>query len=115
MFGLRAGGSTRQWVNDLVNGGRPTLELFPLGLASTVGQDRLGRDTFAQTMRGVQSRFAVMFLIGLVGGAIGVVVGALSGYFCGWYEAVLMRLTDVVIVIPLIIIAAVMGEVAVAP
>ena len=114
MFGLPGWWKyTHNGVNDLVNGGRPTLQLFPLSLGEhPFGQDRLGRDTFAQTMRGVQISVAVMFLIGLVGGTIGVVVGALSGYFRGWIEAVLMRLTDVVIVIPLIIIAAVMGQVA---
>ncbi|NMR29803.1 ABC transporter permease [Crystallibacter degradans] len=100
-------------VNDLANGGEPTLQLFPFSLGDhPFGQDRLGRDTFAQTMRGVQISVAVMFIIGIVGGAIGVVVGAVSGFFRGRIEAVLMRLTDVVIVIPLIILAAVLGQLA---
>ncbi|EMY35497.1 binding-protein-dependent transport system inner membrane protein [Arthrobacter crystallopoietes BAB-32] len=100
-------------VNDLLNGGRPTLQLFPFSLGEhPFGQDRLGRDTFAQTMRGVQISVTVMFIIGIVGGTIGVVVGALAGYFRGWVDNALMRMTDVVIVIPLIILAAVLGQVA---
>ncbi|NKX50064.1 ABC transporter permease [Arthrobacter deserti] len=104
---------THNQVNDLINGGAPTLRLFPFSLGDhPFGQDRLGRDTFAQTMRGVQISVAVMFIIGIVGGAIGVVIGAAAGYFRGWVEAVLMRLTDIVIIIPLIILAAVLGQLA---
>jgi peptide/nickel transport system permease protein len=40
---------------------------------------------------------------------IGVVVGAIAGYYRGWVDAVLMRLTDIVIVIPIIVIGAVVG------
>ncbi|GAB3537377.1 ABC transporter permease [Arthrobacter tecti] len=73
------------------------------------GQDRVGRDLFAMTMRGAQLSLIIMFIIGLVGGFIGVVIGGVAGYFRGWVETVLMRLTDVIIIIPLVIIAAVLG------
>ncbi|GAB3545120.1 ABC transporter permease [Arthrobacter tumbae] len=75
------------------------------------GQDRVGRDLFAMTMRGAQLSLIIMFIIGTIGGIIGVVVGGVSGYFRGWVEAVLMRLTDVIIIIPLLILAAVLGTV----
>ncbi|GAA4371885.1 ABC transporter permease [Paeniglutamicibacter cryotolerans] len=76
------------------------------------GQDRIGRDYFAMTMRGTQQSIVIMFIIGIVGGFFGVVIGAVSGYFRGMTEAVLMRLTDVIIIIPLLILAAVIGQVA---
>ncbi|WP_309071463.1 ABC transporter permease [Arthrobacter sp.] len=75
------------------------------------GQDRVGRDLFAMTMRGAQLSLIIMFIIGAIGAVIGVVVGGVSGYFRGWIEAVLMRLTDVIIIIPLLILAAVLGTV----
>ncbi|NKX53735.1 ABC transporter permease [Arthrobacter mobilis] len=104
---------THNEVTDVLNGGVPTLQLLPFSLGEhPFGQDRLGRDTFAQTMRGVQISVAVMAIIGLVGGFIGVVIGAAAGYFRGWVETLLMRLTDIVIIIPLIILAAVLGQVA---
>ena len=53
-----------------------------------------------------------MVVIGLIAGFIGVVVGALAGYFRGWTEAVLMRLTDVIIIIPALLLAAVMAQMA---
>ncbi|WP_035750169.1 ABC transporter permease [Arthrobacter sp. 35W] len=99
-------------VLPIVNGGAPTMEgVFAWG-DHPFGQDRVGRDMFAMTMRGAQLSILVMFTIGLIGTAIGVVVGALAGYFRGWVEAVLMRFTDVIIIIPVIVLAAVLGRVA---
>ncbi|GAA2554774.1 peptide/nickel transport system permease protein [Neomicrococcus aestuarii] len=95
-----------------VNNGAPTFAgPFSWG-DHPFGQDRIGRDYFAMTMRGAQLSIIIMLVIGIVGGVIGVVVGAVSGYFRGWVESVLMRLVDVVIIIPLIILAAVLGRVA---
>lgn len=95
-----------------VNNGAPTITgPFSWG-DHPFGQDRIGRDYFAMTMRGAQLSIIIMLVIGIVGGLIGVVVGSVSGYFRGWIESVLMRLVDIVIIIPLIILAAVLGRVA---
>ena len=64
------------------------------------------------TMRGAQQSITIMIVIGLIAGLIGVVVGALSGYFRGWTEAILMRLTDVIIIVPALLLAAVMAQLA---
>ena len=48
----------------------------------------------------------------LVGAMAGVVIGAIAGYYRGWVDAVLMRFTDIVIVIPIIVIGAVVGSAA---
>lgn len=96
---------------DLVNSGKPTLTLWPFSVGEhPFGQDTLGKDIFARTMRGIQQSLTVMFLAGVVSTIIGTVVGALAGYFRGWLDAVLMRLTDVVIVIPALVLAAVLGR-----
>ena len=68
-----------------------------------------GRDMFALTMRGVQMSLAVIVVLGLLSVSIGVVIGSLAGYFGGWIDAILMRFTDVILVIPLLLIAAVAG------
>ena len=100
-------------MSPLVNDGVPTASLWPLAWGEhPFGQDRIGRDLFAMTMRGAQQSITVMVVIGLIAGLIGVVVGALSGYFRGWTEAVLMRLTDVIIIIPALLLAAVMAQMA---
>jgi peptide/nickel transport system permease protein len=94
----------------LLNGGVPTVTgPFSWG-EHPFGQDSIGRDYFAMTMRGTQNSLIIMFIIGALAGLVGVVVGACSGYFRGWPEAVLMRFTDVVIIIPVVLAAATLGE-----
>nr|WP_254359644.1 ABC transporter permease [Microbacterium hominis] len=95
------------------NGGRPTLTLFPFSLGDhPFGQNTVGKDYFAMVMRGLVNSSYIMFIIGIIAAFIGVVIGAIAGYYRGWVDAVLMRLTDVVIVIPIIVIGAVVGAAA---
>ncbi len=96
-----------------VNGGKPTLTLFPFSLGEhPFGQNTVGKDYFAMVMRGIVNSSYIMFIIGIIGAFIGVVVGAVAGYYRGWVDAVLMRVTDIVIVIPIIVIGAVVGSAA---
>lgn len=99
---------------DLVNGGRPTMTVpwkggFQIG-EHPFGQDEIGRDTFARTMRGVQSSLMVMFTIGLVATVLGTTIGAVAGFFRGMSDTILMRLTDLVITMPVIVIGALLGK-----
>lgn len=95
----------------IVNGGLPTLTLFPFSIGEhPFGQDTLGKDVFAQVMRGTQQSITVMFLVGIVSLVLGVVLGSLSGYFRGWIDALIMRFTDVVIIIPIIVIGSIIGR-----
>lgn len=96
-------------MDNVVNGGHPTLSLTGLG-DHPFGQDTTGRDLFAMTMRGTQTSIMVIVIVGVIAGLLGVVIGGLSGYFRGWTEAVLMRMTDVVIIFPLIVLTAVLGQ-----
>lgn len=97
---------------DILNpGGTPTLTLFPPSLGEhPFGQDTLGKDIFARVMRGIQQSLTVMFVIGVITTAIGVLVGAVAGFFRGWIDAILMRFTDVIIIIPVLILGAVVGK-----
>jgi peptide/nickel transport system permease protein len=102
----------------VLDAGRPTLSLIPewLGGAGIAlgehpfGQTRIGIDYFAQTMRGVQNSFVVIVLLAGVATVLGTVVGAIAGYYRGWVDAILMRITDVFIVIPTIVVGAVVGR-----
>ena len=99
-------------------GGAPTLGL-PTWLggdglawgAHPFGQDEIGRDIFAQVMLGTQTSLKVMAVIGIVACVIGVTVGSLSGFFRGRIDTLLMRMTDLVITIPTIVIGAVIGRI----
>ncbi len=90
--------------------GPPTIQLWPPSLGEhPFGQDNIGRDYFALTMKGAQQSLTIAFLVGIVGTVIGTVIGAVAGYFRGATEGVLMRLTDVMITIPLLAVAAVIA------
>lgn len=98
----------------LINGGRPTLVMpwsgkFQIG-EHPFGQDEIGRDTFARTMKGAQSSLIVMFVIGLVATVLGTLIGALSGFFRGYADTILMRFTDLIITMPVIVIGALLGK-----
>lgn len=105
---------------NVVDGGRPTLSVIPefLGGAGIVwgehpfGQDSTGKDYFALVMSGTQKSLIIGFVVGLVATVIGAVVGAASGYFGGKIDSLLMRVTDLFIVIPLLALAAVLGKIA---
>lgn len=94
----------------IVNGGAPTWTLFPFSFGEhPFGQDTLGKDIFAQVMRGAQQSITVMVLVGIVSLLLGVVLGALSGYYRGWLDSLIMRFTDVIIIIPIIVLGSIMG------
>ena len=96
--------------------GCPTLDVVPLLDGDGVklgqhpfGQDNIGSDYLALVMRGAQRSILVMFIIGLIATTIGTIIGALAGFFRGWTDAILMRLVDFIITIPVIIIGSVIG------
>jgi peptide/nickel transport system permease protein len=97
--------------------GVPTLDVVPSFIDGTgmglgrhpFGQDDIGHDYFSMVMRGAQRSLYVAVVIGFLGGTIGIIVGAISGYFRGWVDSVLMRFTDFIITIPTIIIGSVVG------
>jgi len=60
-------------------------------------------------MKGTQRSVMVMVVIGLFAATIGTVVGAISGYFRGTVDNVLMRFTDFIITIPSVVIGSVIG------
>ncbi|GAA1997506.1 ABC transporter permease [Nakamurella flavida] len=93
--------------------GQPTLSLwgeggFTIG-THPFGQDEVGRDMFAATMKGIQNTMVVIIVLGLLATTLGIVIGAVAGYFGGWADSILMRFTDMIIIVPLILIAAVAG------
>ncbi len=74
------------------------------------GQDEIGRDNFARVMKGTQISIMVMLIIGIVALIIGTIVGALAGYYRGWVDSILMRVTDGFIILPVIVVGAILGK-----
>ena len=100
-----------EWIETsaVENSGRPTLGLEGLG-NHPFGQDEIGRDGFARVMRGTQQSLMVMFILGGVSTLIGVTIGSIAGFYRKWVDAVLMRFTDLIITIPVVVVGAVIGR-----
>jgi peptide/nickel transport system permease protein len=77
--------------------------------AHPLGTDEVGRDLLARLLRGGQVSLAVGLIAALVAAVIGTAVGVAAGYLGGTIDAVLMRLTDGVIALPLLPLLIVLG------
>lgn len=93
------------------NGGAPTLKLWPFQIGEhPFGQDTIGKDYFALVMRGSQVSLFIAFTVGIIATIIGTTIGAVAGYYRGLTESLLMRTTDLFIIIPALVLAAVFGR-----
>lgn len=94
----------------------PLIERFPyeeMNLGSTksaptsehwFGTDRIGRDVWSRTIHGGRVSLAVAGAATLLSTVIGLFLGSLAGYFGGWVDMIIMRMTDVVMTLPPIVI-----------
>ena len=76
-------------------------------LAHLFGCDQFGRDILSRVMKGTGTTFFVGAATVLIGGGVGLLVGAFTGYFGGWLDEVLMRFNDAVVSFPSILLALV--------
>lgn len=74
-------------------------------LAHPFGTNELGQDVLSLVMAGTPVSVAAGFTVVLIGTLIGTVVGALAGFNGGWIDDMLMRLSDLMLTIPSLILA----------
>ncbi len=82
----------------------PALSLSRPG-AHLLGTDQLGRDILSRIVTGSRVTLGVATAAVVLGGVVGVLLGLLAGYFGGWYDRLLMRLVDIQLAIPLMLLA----------
>jgi peptide/nickel transport system permease protein len=82
---------------------------FPLG------SDQLGRDFLSRMILASQQTLLVGVLATLIGLAVGVVIGTVAGAFGGWVDTLLMRITDVLLAIPSLLLAISVAALATSP
>ncbi len=90
-----------------------TKQPAPPSLKHPLGTDPLGRDILSQLMFSARSEFLLGLLAATVTVVIGTSVGAIAAYFGGWVDTILMRLADIMIMMPaisvLIVLSALIG------
>jgi peptide/nickel transport system permease protein len=86
---------------------------------TTVGQhyfgtDEIGRDSFSRVIYGIRTSMEVGLFVAVVSSIVGLCIGAMAGYYGGWIDNVMMRITDLVLTLPLLAVlltaAALLGQ-----
>jgi peptide/nickel transport system permease protein len=88
-----------------VVGDLKTSRLLPPGAEHWLGTDDLGRDILSRLIYGSRWTLYVVVLVAIIAAPIGLLVGTVAGYAGGWTDAVLMRLTDIFLAFPKLILA----------
>lgn len=69
------------------------------------GTDHLGRDIYSRLLYGARISIYIVLLVVMVAPLVGLIVGTVSGYAGGWIDVVLMRITDIFLAFPRLILA----------
>jgi peptide/nickel transport system permease protein len=69
------------------------------------GTDDLGRDIYSRILYGSRWTLYVVILVAIIAAPIGLLVGTVAGYAGGWTDAVLMRITDIFLAFPKLVLA----------
>jgi len=70
-----------------------------------LGTDDQGRDILSRLIYGSRLTLAVVVLVAVIAAPVGLLVGTVSGYAGGWTDAVLMRVTDIFLAFPKLVLA----------
>ncbi|UCI07557.1 nickel transporter permease [Mesorhizobium sp. B1-1-8] len=87
-------------VGDLKNA-----RLLAPGAAHWFGTDDLGRDIYSRILYGSRWTLYVVILVAIIAAPIGLLVGTVAGYAGGWTDAILMRITDIFLAFPKLVLA----------
>lgn len=79
--------------------------LMPPSWDNWMGTDELGRDIWSRVVFGSRITLAMVLLVAVIAAPLGLLIGAIAGYFGGWVDRVLMGITDIFLSMPKLILA----------
>lgn len=85
--------------------GQLTDRLLPPSAAHWMGTDELGRDIFSRVVHGARITLFIVLLVAIISAPLGLIIGAISGYFGGVADRIIMGLTDIFLSMPRLILA----------
>jgi peptide/nickel transport system permease protein len=83
----------------------PFTVLHPPSAQHWFGTDNVGRDVLSRVLYGARISPLIAFIVLLIAGAIGIPLGLAAGYFGGWLDEVIMRVTDIFLAFPPLLLA----------
>jgi peptide/nickel transport system permease protein len=81
------------------------IRLLPPSWGHWMGTDHLGRDIFSRIIWGAQITLTIVLLVAVIAAPLGLLIGAIAGYFGGWIDRVMMGITDIFLSMPKLILA----------
>lgn len=91
--------------SPVAGGDLRTARLLPPSATHWFGTDDQARDIFSRLVHGARITLGVVVLVSIIATPIGLLVGTVSGYLGGWVDTVLMRLTDIFLAFPRLVLA----------
>lgn len=85
--------------------GMLTNRLKPPSAAHWMGTDELGRDILSRVIHGARITLVIVLLVAVIAAPLGLIIGAVAGYYGGWADRVLMGVTDIFLSLPRLILA----------
>jgi len=83
----------------------PFAVLHPPSAQHWFGTDNVGRDILSRVLYGARISPLIALIVLLIAGAIGIPLGLAAGYFGGWLDEVIMRITDIFLAFPPLLLA----------
>jgi dipeptide transport system permease protein len=77
-------------------------------MAFPLGTDEVGRDMLSRLIHGSRYSLSIGAIVVLIAASVGIVLGVLAGYFRGWVDTVIMRVMDVILAFPSLLLALVL-------
>jgi peptide/nickel transport system permease protein len=96
-------------VNPTLDAKVLTAARHPPSAAHWFGTDKLGRDQLTRVLYAMRVSLLVGFGVAFISTFAGVVFGALAGFFRGWLDQILMRITDLFLILPAVAVLLLLG------
>ncbi len=91
--------------SPVIGGNLRTQRLLPPSGTFWLGTDDQARDIFSRIVYGSRITLGIVLLVSVIATPIGLLVGTVAGYAGGWIDTVLMRITDIFLAFPRLILA----------
>ena len=88
-----------------ISGDLRTMRLLPPSWEHWMGTDEQGRDILSRVIYGSRVTLYIIILVAIIAAPIGLAMGTIAGYAGGWIDSILMRITDIFLAFPKLILA----------